>query len=324
LAAVYLGYGAVTFWAAALTNWIALPLLAVLLAQHSSLQHEVLHGHPLRKQAHSDLTVFLAIGLFIPYARFKQLHRQHHCDLNLTDPYDDPETNFVDPVVWDKKGAVKRAVYRVNNTLLGRMIIGPALSLWIFYRGDVRQSVAGNRAVKRAWVLHIAGLAPVLIWLVAVSTMPVWIYLIAAYLGISLLKIRTFAEHRAHRLSAGRTVIIEDRGPLSLLFLNNNLHAVHHEFPRIAWYRLPRFYRARRQDFHRRNFGYCYRSYRDIFARHFLSAKDPVAHPLWKGAEVQEADNSQEIIVHAEPPDRRLAVMPPPNRKDIAGHSARV
>jgi hypothetical protein len=45
--------------------------------------------------------------------------------------------------------------------------------------------------------------------------MPVWAYLLAAYLGWSLLKIRTYLEHRAHEAARARTVIIESRGPLS-------------------------------------------------------------------------------------------------------------
>ena len=56
--------------------------------------------------------------------------------------------------------------------------------------------------------------------LLAVSEMPFWAYLLSAYLGLSLLKIRTFLEHQAHEKARGRTVIIEDRGPLALLFLN--------------------------------------------------------------------------------------------------------
>jgi fatty acid desaturase len=115
--------------------------------------------------------------------------------------------------------------------------------------------------------------------------MPVWAYGLAAYLALSILKVRTFLEHRAHEKAAGRSVIIEDRGPFSLLFLNNNLHAVHHAHPRVAWYDLPGLYAARREHFLAKNRGYRYRSYAEVFARHFLAAKDPVPHPLRQGAE---------------------------------------
>jgi len=76
-------------------------------------------------------------------------------------------------------------------------------------------------------------------------------------------------------------VIIEDRGPLAFLFLNNNLHVVHHMNPHAAWYQLPALYRAGKQRYQASNDGYVFRSYGAVFARYFLRTKDPVAHPLW-------------------------------------------
>ena len=76
-------------------------------------------------------------------------------------------------------------------------------------------------------------------------------------------------------------MIIEDRGPLAFLFLNNNLHVVHHMHPRTPWYRLPQLYFSNREKYLTRNEGYRYDSYAQIFRRHLLRAKDPVPHPLW-------------------------------------------
>ena len=104
---------------------------------------------------------------------------------------------------------------------------------------------------------------------------------LGAYLGLSLLKIRTFLEHRAHEDCHGRTVVIEDRGPLSWLFLNNNLHIVHHLHPGVPWHALPRLYRENRDSFLRANQGYLYRHYGQILWRYLLRSKDPVPHPLW-------------------------------------------
>ena len=103
--------------------------------------------------------------------------------------------------------------------------------------------------------------------------MPVWQYVAGCWLALSILRIRTFLEHQAHERAAARSVIIEDRGPLSILFLNNNLHAVHHANPRLAWYRLPAEYRARREEWLRRNDGYAYRSYAEVFRRYLLRAR---------------------------------------------------
>ncbi|WP_431298754.1 fatty acid desaturase [Tabrizicola sp. BL-A-41-H6] len=266
--------------------WDFMPVLGLIaatlaIAQFSSLQHEVLHGHPFRSQRLSEATVFPGLTVFVPYLRFKDLHIQHHFDPNLTDPYDDPESNFHDPAEWARRSGLSKLIYRINNTLAGRMALGPALSTWALLRDDARAIRAGNRRVAFGWLLHVPGVALVAGWLWAVGSMPVWAYLLAAYMGWSLLKIRTFLEHRAHDAARARTVVIESRGPLSLLFLNNNFHAVHHSQPGVAWYRLPALYRANREHYLRRNDGYVFRNYAEIFRQFLFRAKDPVPHPIW-------------------------------------------
>ena len=173
-----------------------------------------------------------------------------------------------------------QTLYRFNNTLAGRMLIGPVLSMATFYRTDIRAMLRGDRAIWRAYVLHAAGLVPVVMWAMTVSTVPLGAYLFACYCAHAILRIRTYLEHRAHDHVGARTVVIEDRGPLAFLFLNNNFHIVHHTYPKAAWYRLPGLYRATRQKFLGRNHGYRYRSYAEVARHYFLRAKDPVAHPL--------------------------------------------
>jgi fatty acid desaturase len=274
-------------WALATTLvWPISPVLAVLITalvigQYSSLTHEVLHGHPFQSQRLSELLVFPGITVYVPYLRFKDLHLQHHFDPALTDPYDDPESNFVDPAVWGGMSGFAKAALRFNNTLFGRMVLGPAISLWALITGDLRAVRRGDRRVALGWGLHGLGMVPVFWWLLAVGTLPVWAYLLAAYLGWSLLKIRTYLEHRAHEAARARTVVVESRGPLSLLFLNNNFHVVHHMHPGTAWYKLPALYFGNREHYLRRNDGYSYRSYVEIFRQHLFHAKDPVPHPIF-------------------------------------------
>ncbi|OYW59130.1 MAG: fatty acid desaturase [Rhodobacterales bacterium 12-65-15] len=279
--------------------WPVSPLLATLLtalaiAQYSSLTHEVLHGHPFRSRWLSEALVFPAFTVFVPYLRFKDLHLQHHFDPNLTDPYDDPESNFAAPADWAAMSAPRRAMLRFNNTLLGRMILGPAISCWALVTGDLRAIRAGDRRVALGWGLHLAGIVPVLVWLGLLGTMPLWAYALAAYLGWSLLKIRTYLEHRAHDAARARTVVIESRGPLAFLFLNNNFHVVHHMHPTTAWYKLPALYFGNREHYLRRNEGYVFRNYAEIFRQYLLQAKDPVPHPLWPVAKGDRSDNPAE------------------------------
>jgi fatty acid desaturase len=121
----------------------------------------------------------------------------------------------------------------------------------------------------------------VVVVLVVLSPMPVWAWLLSVWVALGLLKIRTFLEHRAHDKARARTVVIEARGPLAMLFLNNSLHVVHHMHPRVAWYRLPALYAERRQHYLARNEGYAYRSYAEVARRYLLTPKDPVPHPTW-------------------------------------------
>ncbi len=263
------------------TLWAPLGFVVtfVMIALHSSLTHEMVHGHPFRNERLNEAVVFPCLGLFVPYRRFRDLHLAHHHDSRLTDPYDDPESNYLDPVVWARLPRWHQRLLEFNNTLAGRLVFGPALGIYGLVRDDLGRIAQGDAGVRLAWLLQIPGVALVLAWVIW-APMPVWLYLVAAYAGWSLLKIRTFLEHRAHMRASGRTVIIEDKGPLALLFLNNNYHVVHHMHPRVPWYDLPGIFRANRDLYLRRNGGYYYRSYAEIFRKHLLRAKDPVPHPL--------------------------------------------
>lgn len=294
-AATYTLWALGTTLAYTLSPALAILLTGIAIAQFSSLQHEILHGHPFRSRRWNELLAFPALSLTVPYGRFRDTHLAHHHDPILTDPYDDPESNFCDPAVWATLPAPVRLLMRLNNTLLGRITLGPFLGTYQWLKSEALLVWSGPtqsgptqsgptqpapaQSVRRAWLLHLAGLVPLALWL-SVAPMPWWAYLASAYVGHALLKIRTFLEHRAHEAARARTVVVEDRGPLALLYLNNNLHVVHHMHPAVPWYRLPRLYAENRDHYLRRNDGYVYRSYAEIFARYLVRAKDPVPHPL--------------------------------------------
>ncbi|MEN8839734.1 MAG: fatty acid desaturase [Octadecabacter sp.] len=261
--------------------WAAILVLGPTIALHASLTHEVVHGHPFQSKVANAALIFPALTLTVPFARFRATHLAHHRDELLTDPYDDPETNYLDPAVWQRMGTVMRVVLRFNNTLAGRMLIGPLLGQVMWMLSDLRACKAGDRAVMWGWITHVPALAVVVV-VVWIAPLPFWAYAIGTYLGHSILRIRTYLEHRAHELARARTVIVEDGGPLALLFLNNNLHVVHHMHPNVAWYDLPPLYAQNKDHYLRRNDGYVFTSYAQVFKRHFWRAKDTVAHPLWR------------------------------------------
>lgn len=261
---------------------LGIVLTGLTIGQFSSLQHEILHGHPFPSRRANEALAFPAFTLTVPYGRFRDTHLAHHHDPILTDPYDDPESNFFDPVVWARQPAWTKVLFRFNNTLLGRVTLGPLLGSVLWLSSEAKGVIRNDPGLRRDWALHAAGLVPVILWL-WMAAMPWWAYLLSAWIGHGLLKIRTFLEHRAHEAARARTVVIEDRGFLSLLFLNNNFHVVHHMHPTVPWYNLPALYAANRDHYLRRNDGYRYSNYGEIFRAHFFRAKDPVPHPLMPG-----------------------------------------
>jgi fatty acid desaturase len=248
---------------------------------HSSLTHEVLHGHPFKSVFANALLVFPALIIFIPYLRFKDTHLDHHRDERLTDPYDDPETNFMDPQVWDQFPKWRQSLHLFNNTLLGRMLLGPVLSQIAFMRADIRLILVGDRRVALGWLLHVPSLFVAYVMVVIVAGVPVWVWVLASYLSMAILKIRTFLEHRVHDHPRGRSVVVEDRGLMSFLFLNNNFHSVHHAHPSVPWYALPRLFASKRDRFLAMNDGYHFGCYGEVMRKFAINRKDPVAHPNW-------------------------------------------
>jgi fatty acid desaturase len=267
-----------------LADWsLPLAMFGVTLAAalHSSLTHEALHGHPTSSTFWNAALVFPALSVAVPYLRFRDTHLAHHRNSILTDPYDDPESNYLDPAVWARLPGAMRLVLRINNRLAGRLLIGPLVGTLAFVRSDWRLIRQGERQVLAGWLWHLPALGMVLGWMVWVAQMPLWAWALASYGALSILKIRTFLEHRAHETALGRTVIIEDRGLLALLFLNNNFHLVHHMHAKVPWFRLPQLYAQNRDRYLSRNGGYRYASYAEVFRKYFWRAKDPVPHPLW-------------------------------------------
>ncbi len=248
-----------------------------------SITHEVIHGHPTRNPLLNRLLLLFPIGWMFPYERFRDTHMQHHETEELTDPFDDPETWYYPRMTHERMNMAIRSVLTFNNTLFGRMLIGPAISTLRFYINELNL-ILTNKAIRgyilRVWGLHLVLCGLLILFIANFSSIPFLAYASAVYLGVSVLLVRTFLEHQAAEDHSERTVIIEKCCPLAFLFLYNNLHAVHHEKPGIAWYELPKFYRKNIGHFRNLNNHYVYTSYGEIFRKYFLTPKEEIAHPF--------------------------------------------
>ncbi|MEM7683702.1 MAG: fatty acid desaturase [Pseudomonadota bacterium] len=268
-----------SLWGLEALGWIAVVPLAIAIALHSSLQHEILHGHPTRNALLNEALISIPMGLFIPYRRFRDLHLRHHRDDRLTDPYDDPESFYQCHSDISQSCGLVRALLAVNATFAGRMLIGPAMAMFAFWTWDLRLFRSGDRRVIDAWMRHLI-LVSALIWVLYAFGVDGWLYFAAAYLGMSLIMVRSFIEHRADQDVAARTAVVDAHWFWRLLFLNNNFHLVHHDRPSMAWYRLPRYWRAERETIAERNGGYVFPGYGSVAWRWLFRRREPYVHPL--------------------------------------------
>ena len=284
--AVYAGFLALTWNYHALPWWLVLPLGGYLVAWHGSLQHEVVHGHPTGKPFLDELIVYPSLWLWLPFHLYRRSHLEHHDNSRLTDPLSDPESFYLTLEEWRAAGGLKRRLLTAQNTALGRLVLGPLVAVQRLFWGEARRLLRGDLTNLGAWLRHLPSVALVLFWVLVVCEIPLWAYLLLfVYPGLSLTLLRSFLEHRAAEDVAARTAVVESGPLLSLLFLNNNLHAVHHGAPALPWYRLPAVWRHRREEILAANGGYHYRGYRQVLRRHLLAAKEPVLHPLAGRAE---------------------------------------
>jgi fatty acid desaturase len=277
---VYAALAGLLWWTPRLPWWAVILPAGYLVALHSSLQHEALHGHPTRSRLLNEALIFINPSFWFPYRRYSKMHLQHHNDEHLTDPTLDPESYYMLPDHWAQLPAPMRQIYMVHNTLAGRIVLGPVIGVIRFWSAEAVRMLRGDREVLRAWLLHVPACGITIAYATLVCGVPLWLYLLLfAYPGIGLSLVRSFCEHQAVRDVGERTIVVESGPVMSFVFLNNNLHVAHHVRPRLAWYDIPAFYRQNRQQLLAHNRGYLMHGYREIARRFLLRPKEPVAYP---------------------------------------------
>lgn len=278
---VYLGWGLLTWFYHALPWWVVLPLGGYLVCLHGSMQHEAVHGYPSSVRWINSAFVFPSLWLWLPYTYYRETHLIHHRDERLTCPVDDPESYYLNEAQWRALGPLHRRFRVALTTLAGRLVLGPPYACYRVAVTLVERARARDRAHLRHWLVHAAAVGVVLWWVVGVCAIPFGEYvLLFAYPGLSLTLLRSFAEHRAARPVAERTAIAEAGPLMGLLYMHNNLHALHHAEPATAWHRRPERYRTRRAELLAENGGYLFRSYGELFRRYLLRGKEPAIHPI--------------------------------------------
>ncbi len=267
--------GAVVLVGSELPLPATLVALAVLGAWYGSIQHEAAHGHPTPWPALNMILTEAPLGLVYPFWLYRDLHLTHHNDEILTDPVLDPESMYMSRAQWDTSGRLYRGVRNLNQTLMGRMLIGPFLCFTSVLRHLVGCLRTGH---NRAGVVRWAMAVTLILVGVDAAGMPHWQFALGfGYGGLSITLIRSFAEHRDVP-DANRSAVVHSRWFWGLLFLNNNLHVTHHRHPHLSWYELREAHDNSDGDLVAAAGAGLHRSYPALFARFMFRPVDAVVH----------------------------------------------
>jgi fatty acid desaturase len=260
--------------------WLVAPLTVALITLHSSLQHEIVHGHPTRWYRLNRLFAIVPLSLWLPYERYRQTHHRHHIDARLTDPLDDPESFYWRPEDLAHLSRFTRAMLQMQQTLAGRVVVGSFWRIGMFLHAEARGLLRNEPGIRAVWLEHLAWCVPVILWVQLVCGMPLWLYVLAmAIPSNGIVLIGSFAEHRAQPGVRERTALVEHSWLLGPLFLFNNLHALHHELPALPWYEYNARYRVHRERLVAENAGLVYSTYFEVARRFLFRRHDVLPHP---------------------------------------------
>jgi len=278
LVITYSAWFSLTLYWHDIPGWLLWLIGGYTIAQHSSLQHEALHGHPTTNKRLNVALVWLPMTLWLPMELYVENHLRHHRS-DLTNPELDPESFFVTQERWSRLARWQQQLLIFNNTFLGRMLVGPWLTVSGQYRLEFSRLRNGDWRHLGIMIRHVVSVTILLYWVIAVCQMPFWVYLLAfVWPGTSMMMIRSFLEHRYDPDVAHRTVLVDGCPVTRLMFLNNNYHWVHHDHPELAWYRIPAVARQERDEVLRNNGNYRYTGYLTIAWRFLLK---PWTHPAY-------------------------------------------
>ena len=218
---LYGSWAALIWFHAALPWWVWSPLGAYIVAWHFSLQHEAIHSFLSAPKWLRWAVVLPPVGLWLPFPFYFEAHRKHHQNTYLTVPGVDTESFYVRREDWEKMGPLMKAARIANQTLAGRVLVGPLLRLYKLVMGESARLRAGDFSHVPHWIVHVILVAALFWYISGVAGMPWWQYvLLIAWPAFGLGWVRSFIEHRYGERPGQRTAITESNAFWSLLFLN--------------------------------------------------------------------------------------------------------
>ncbi len=281
-AALYAAWGVLVWWHRAVPGWLLFLLGGYLAQLHFSLQHESIHAMRHLPKWLRWAVVWPPLNLWLPYPFYNRGHSAHHVNFHLTHPQRDTESAYHSAPAWSAYGPARRAIYRANQTLAFRVLLGPVLRLHKLVRNEGGRMLAGDFSHLGTWLVHALSVAPVLYFVIAVCDMGLGDYLLYfVYPGMMLGALRSFTEHRWSDTPHARVAIVESNLFFGLMYLYNNLHHVHHRAPTMPWYEIPVHYRRHRDALLAGNGHFYYQGYGEIARRYLFRPVFEPVHPKW-------------------------------------------
>ena len=217
------------FIGAAILLWPVAPAVAILVmavmgALPSWLALECLHGHRFRNPHLNEALAYLPLTLAYPYRRYRSLHLKHNENASLTDPFED----LTITEAGNLTSCRVRCAGCCGSTMRFLAVLYWSLAVRCGFLRAGGAILKGESDVRRAWAHHVARCVRFSCcsgrWVFRYGSIS-----LVCWPALSLIALRSFAEHR-WRTEDGRCIIVE-KSPCRWLFLNNNLHLVHHAHP---------------------------------------------------------------------------------------------
>jgi fatty acid desaturase len=279
-AVIYSCWLALVWFHEAIPWWLLWPAATYVTAWHFNFQHEIVHGW---RSIPSWLRVAIAyppLSLWFPLDIYVRNHSIHHRNQRLTYPGQDTETFYHKGEDWAGYSRAWRWIYMANQTLIGRLLLGPWLRWRKLVMIDIGKMFRGDLSDLSIWIRHSIAVAVLLWFVLNVAGMPFWqFFLFFTLSGMMLGMVRPFLEHRWGEKPFERVAVIESNWVFGLLFLWNNIHIVHHLHPTMPWYEIPSFYKRNRARMLELNGNFVYRGYYELARNYLLTPTFRPVHP---------------------------------------------